>query len=71
MCRYVGNIHTKVTEGLLAEVFASVGALEGCKLIRKDKVLSLIFVRSMSSRLKYHANWTFVAAPSSQICPIL
>lgn len=40
MCRYVGNIHTKVTEGLLAEVFASVGALEGCKLIRKDKVLS-------------------------------
>ena len=37
-CRYVGNIHTKVTEGLLAEVFASVGALEGCKLIRKEKV---------------------------------
>ncbi|BBM98017.1 nucleolysin TIA-1/TIAR [Marchantia polymorpha subsp. ruderalis] len=38
-CRsvYVGNIHTKVTEGLLAEVFASAGPLEGCKLIRKEK----------------------------------
>ncbi|CAM6082536.1 unnamed protein product [Calypogeia fissa] len=38
-CRsvYVGNIHTKVTEALLAEVFASVGPLEGCKLIRKEK----------------------------------
>ncbi|KAL2653903.1 hypothetical protein R1flu_022031 [Riccia fluitans] len=38
-CRsvYVGNIHTKVTEGLLAEVFANAGPLEGCKLIRKEK----------------------------------
>ncbi|XP_073388415.1 oligouridylate-binding protein 1 isoform X8 [Physcomitrium patens] len=38
-CRsvYVGNIHSRVTEGLLAEVFASLGPLEGCKLIRKDK----------------------------------
>lgn len=36
--RYVGNIHTKVTEGLLAEVFSNVGPLEGCKLIRKEKV---------------------------------
>jgi len=33
----VGNIHTKVTESLLAEVFASAGPLEGCKLIRKEK----------------------------------
>ncbi|KAJ7979217.1 Oligouridylate-binding protein like [Quillaja saponaria] len=38
-CRsvYVGNIHTDVTETLLQEVFASVGILEGCKLIRKEK----------------------------------
>ncbi|CAM6037569.1 unnamed protein product [Sphagnum compactum] len=38
-CRsvYVGNIHTKVTDGLLAEVFSSAGPLEGCKLIRKEK----------------------------------
>ncbi|KAG0613111.1 hypothetical protein M758_6G078000 [Ceratodon purpureus] len=38
-CRsvYVGNIHTKVTEALLAEVFSNVGPLEGCKLIRKEK----------------------------------
>ncbi|KAF6174293.1 hypothetical protein GIB67_040786 [Kingdonia uniflora] len=38
-CRsvYVGNIHTSVTEQLLQEVFSSTGALEGCKLIRKDK----------------------------------
>jgi RNA recognition motif-containing protein len=33
----VGNIHTKVTDALLAEVFSSVGPLEGCKLIRKEK----------------------------------
>lgn len=37
-CRYVGNIHTQVTEPLLQEVFASTGPLEGCKLIRKEKV---------------------------------
>ncbi|KAG6497091.1 hypothetical protein ZIOFF_044978 [Zingiber officinale] len=38
-CRsvYVGNIHQNVTESLLAEVFQSVGPLEGCKLIRKEK----------------------------------
>lgn len=38
-CRsvYVGNIHPQVTEPLLQEVFASTGALEGCKLIRKEK----------------------------------
>lgn len=37
-CRYVGNIHPQVTEPLLQEVFSSTGPLEGCKLIRKDKV---------------------------------
>lgn len=42
LCRYVGNIHTKVTEGLLAEVFSSAGPLEGCKLIRKEKVINRI-----------------------------
>ncbi|PPR96132.1 hypothetical protein GOBAR_AA24537 [Gossypium barbadense] len=39
-CRsvYVGNIHSQVTEPLLQEVFASTGPVEGCKLIRKEKV---------------------------------
>lgn len=38
-CRsvYVGNIHPGVTESLLVEVFQSIGPLEGCKLIRKEK----------------------------------
>ncbi|KDP33941.1 hypothetical protein JCGZ_07512 [Jatropha curcas] len=38
-CRsvYVGNIHPQVTEPLLQEVFSNAGALEGCKLIRKEK----------------------------------
>ncbi|KAI3789952.1 hypothetical protein L2E82_02759 [Cichorium intybus] len=38
-CRsvYVGNIHPQVTEILLQEIFASTGALESCKLIRKEK----------------------------------
>lgn len=38
-CRYVGNIHTQVTEPLLQEVFSSTGPVEGCKLIRKEKVM--------------------------------
>lgn len=37
-CRYVGNVHTQVTEPLLQEVFASTGPVEACKLIRKEKV---------------------------------
>lgn len=41
-CRYVGNIHTQVTEPLLQEVFSSTGPVEGCKLIRKDKVVFLL-----------------------------
>lgn len=52
-CRYVGNIHPQVTETLLQEVFASTGPLEGCKLIRKDKVgesffspMSYVFFKS-------------------------
>ncbi|CAK8563961.1 unnamed protein product [Lathyrus sativus] len=38
-CRsvYVGNIHPQVSEPLLQELFSSAGALEGCKLIRKEK----------------------------------
>ncbi|KAJ3675542.1 hypothetical protein LUZ60_004584 [Juncus effusus] len=38
-CRsvYVGNIHLQVTEALMQEVFQSVGPVEGCKLIRKEK----------------------------------
>ncbi|XP_042455170.1 oligouridylate-binding protein 1B-like [Zingiber officinale] len=43
-CRsvYVCNIHQNVTESLLEEVFQSIGPLEGCKLIRKEKVFSWI-----------------------------
>ncbi|KAL6656956.1 hypothetical protein ACP70R_004736 [Stipagrostis hirtigluma subsp. patula] len=38
-CRsvYVGNVHVQVTEPLLRQVFESVGLVEGCKLIRKEK----------------------------------
>ncbi|KAJ0736613.1 putative RNA recognition motif domain, nucleotide-binding alpha-beta plait domain superfamily [Helianthus annuus] len=35
MC--VGSIHIQVTEPLLQEVFASIGPVEGCTLIRKEK----------------------------------
>lgn len=41
ICRYVGNIHPQVTNALLQEVFSSTGPLEGCKLIKKDKVFSV------------------------------
>jgi hypothetical protein len=36
--RYVGNIHLQVTDAILQEVFQSIGPVEGCKLIRKEKV---------------------------------
>uniref|UniRef100_A0ACD5WQ74 Uncharacterized protein n=1 Tax=Avena sativa TaxID=4498 RepID=A0ACD5WQ74_AVESA len=38
-CRsvYVGNIHVQVTDALLREIFQSVGSVDGCKLIRKEK----------------------------------
>jgi hypothetical protein len=36
--RYVGNIHLQVTDTVLQEVFQSIGPVEGCKLIRKEKV---------------------------------
>jgi hypothetical protein len=36
--RYVGNISLQVTDSLLHEVFQSIGPVEGCKLIRKEKV---------------------------------
>ena len=36
---YVGNLDPKVTEGLLWEVFSTVGHVETCKLI-KDRVVS-------------------------------
>ncbi|KAK8448045.1 hypothetical protein SEVIR_8G206700v4 [Setaria viridis] len=38
-CRsvYVGNIHLQVTDAVLQEVFQSIGPVEGCKLIRKEK----------------------------------
>lgn len=37
-CRYVGNIHTQITEEMLRDVFQTTGPLEGCKLIKKEKV---------------------------------
>nr|CAD1822568.1 unnamed protein product [Ananas comosus var. bracteatus] len=38
-CRSVCcNVHVQVTEALLQEVFQSTGPVEGCKLIRKEKV---------------------------------
>jgi hypothetical protein len=36
--RYVGNIHLQVTDAVLQEFFQSIGPIEGCKLIRKEKV---------------------------------
>jgi hypothetical protein len=32
-----------VTEALLREFFQSVGLVDGCKLIRKEKVVSFMF----------------------------
>ncbi|RRT44937.1 hypothetical protein B296_00044053, partial [Ensete ventricosum] len=40
---YVGNVHLQVTEALLQEVFQSTGPVEGCKLIRKEKVSFLSY----------------------------
>ena len=54
LCRYVGNIHTKVTEALLAEVFSNVGPLEGCKLIRKEKVLMICYTICLLDFLVIH-----------------
>lgn len=42
--RYVGNIiHVQVTDRLRQEVFQSTGLVEGCKLIRKEKVVFYIY----------------------------
>jgi hypothetical protein len=41
LTRYVGNIQLQVTDTLLQEVFQSIGPVEGCKLIRKEKVIFL------------------------------
>lgn len=40
--RYVGNIHLQVTDSLLHDVFQSIGPVEGCKLIRKEKVTCVL-----------------------------
>jgi hypothetical protein len=32
-----------VTDAYLREIFQSVGLVDGCKLIRKEKVVSLMF----------------------------
>lgn len=45
---YVGNIHTKVTDSLMVELFSGIGHLEGCKLIRKDKVCLPLHIRPIS-----------------------
>lgn len=55
----MGNIHPQVTEPLIQEVFASAGHVEGCKLIRKEKVLALA-VKLLSERPMYCENgWNF------------
>ena len=56
-CRYVGNIHPQVTDPLLQEVFSNTGLIEGCKLIRKDKVRLYCFISFWHNLL------------SSNICP--
>ena len=47
-CRYVGNIHPQVTDPLLREVFTSTGLIEGCKLIKKEKVGYFLFSYNFS-----------------------
>ncbi|KAG0470678.1 hypothetical protein HPP92_017378 [Vanilla planifolia] len=65
-CRsvYVGNIHPQVTEALLAEVFQHMGPLEGCKLIRKEKVASLA-IMALNGRQLYgqpiKVNWAYAS----------
>ncbi|KAH7297088.1 hypothetical protein KP509_26G052800 [Ceratopteris richardii] len=63
-CRsvYVGNIHPKVTEALLAEVFTTVGPLAGCKLIRKEKS-SYGFVDYLDHRTAATAIYTLNGKP--------
>ena len=46
LCTYVGNIRPKVTEGMLAEVFSSAVALEGCKLVRIENSSSALWLCS-------------------------
>ncbi|TYI93418.1 hypothetical protein E1A91_D02G134600v1 [Gossypium mustelinum] len=67
---YVGNIHSQVTEPLLQEVFASTGPVEGCKLIRKEKVLFSrfsLFLFSLYEAVRVHYNkyfiWSFNSLP--------
>lgn len=57
--RYVGNVHVQVTEALLREVFQSTGLVEGCKLIRKEKVCFhyLIFLFISVIFLKTYPLW--------------
>ncbi|WVZ50310.1 hypothetical protein U9M48_001576 [Paspalum notatum var. saurae] len=45
-CRsvYVGNINLQVTDAVLREVFQNIGPVEGCKLIRKEKVDLSLFL---------------------------
>lgn len=53
LVRYIGNIHPNVTESLLAEVFQSIGPLEGCKLIQKEKVRSLVGEIFFASKISF------------------
>ncbi|PON66024.1 Splicing factor-like protein, partial [Parasponia andersonii] len=67
-CRsvYVGNIHPQVTETDLQQLFSAAGPLEGCKLIRKDKVrLSREFDDKFSSCLD------FLGCTSSRVYAII
>ncbi|RWW62134.1 hypothetical protein BHE74_00030762, partial [Ensete ventricosum] len=64
---YVGNVHLQVTEALLQEVFQSTGPVEGCKLIRKEKVSFLSYFHTYASnscsiklKLKYDLHLSFL-----------
>ena len=81
--RYVGNIHPQVTEPLLQEVFSSIGPIEGCKLIRKEKVwfpfrlsfgairtLSIMIISTLPSVITFEFCWT-VSSLSNQLVELL
>nr|ACG37641.1 nucleolysin TIAR [Zea mays] len=79
-CRsvYVGNIHLQVTDTVLQEVFQSIGPVEGCKLIRKEKSsfgfidyydrrYAALAILSLNGRQLYgqpiKVNWAYTSTP--------
>ncbi|XP_035819474.1 oligouridylate-binding protein 1C isoform X3 [Zea mays] len=79
-CRsvYVCNIHLQVTDAVLQEVFQSIGPVEGCKLIRKEKSsfgfidyhdrrYAALAILSLNGRQLYgqpiKVNWAYTSTP--------